>query len=317
MPCCSWFDIRPSEEEAERMSSVSVDAQRSSQTQEPNEWRKKLTLRNHHIISKILMAVIIVIQVYPLLWLFITSIRTEHDFTTGDPFGIPKAITFDNFIRAFQTGNLWLNILNSIIVTFGADILIVILGMMGAYALNVLGFKFSGLVRMLFLMGIIVPVQIALVPLFIDYSQIGLLDTYESMIIPLAGFALPMSIFLFGSFYEYIPRETYEAASLDGAGPYRIFAQITLPLSLNTIVTVVLVNSIFIWNDFIFGNTFVLSDGLKTIPLGLQNYVGAMGNTDWTATFAAVCVSILPLLLVFLALNKTMIQGLESGATKG
>lgn len=299
------------------MSSVSVDAQRSSQTQEPNEWRKKLTLRNHHIISKILMAVIIVIQVYPLLWLFITSIRTEHDFTTGDPFGIPKAITFDNFIRAFQTGNLWLNILNSIIVTFGADILIVILGMMGAYALNVLGFKFSGLVRMLFLMGIIVPVQIALVPLFIDYSQIGLLDTYESMIIPLAGFALPMSIFLFGSFYEYIPRETYEAASLDGAGPYRIFAQITLPLSLNTIVTVVLVNSIFIWNDFIFGNTFVLSDGLKTIPLGLQNYVGAMGNTDWTATFAAVCVSILPLLLVFLALNKTMIQGLESGATKG
>lgn len=299
------------------MSSVSVDAQRSSQTQEPNEWRKKLTLRNHHIISKILMAIIIVIQVYPLLWLFITSIRTEHDFTTGDPFGIPKEITFDNFIRAFQTGNLWLNILNSIIVTFGADILIVILGMMGAYALNVLGFKFSGLVRMLFLMGIIVPVQIALVPLFIDYSQIGLLDTYESMIIPLAGFALPMSIFLFGSFYEYIPRETYEAASLDGAGPYRIFAQITLPLSLNTIVTVVLVNSIFIWNDFIFGNTFVLSDGLKTIPLGLQNYVGAMGNTDWTATFAAVCVTILPLLLVFLALNKTMIQGLESGATKG
>ena len=126
----------------------------------------------------------------------------------------------------------------------------------------------SKFVRGLFLIGIIVPVQIALVPLFIDYSTVNLLDTYPSMIIPLAGFALPMSIYLFSSFFEYIPRETYEAASLDGAGPYRIFGLITLPLSVNTVVTVVLVNSIFIWNDFIFANTFVLSEGLKTDPAG-------------------------------------------------
>ena len=171
--------------------------------------------------------------------------------------------------------------------------------------------------RMVFLLGMIVPTQIALVPLFIDYSQINLLDTRLSMIIPLAGFSVPMSVFLFSSFYHYIPQENYEAASLDGAGPYRIFWEITMPLSLNTVVTVVLVNSIFIWNEFIFGNTFILTDGLKTIPLGLQNYIGAMGNTDWTATFAAVCVTITPLMLVFLILNKAMIQGIEGGASKG
>lgn len=150
-----------------------------------------------------------------------------------------------------------------------------------------------------------------------DYASVGLLDTHLSMIIPLAGFAFPLSVYLFSSFFEYIPRETYEAATIDGAGPYRIFWSITLPLSTNTIVTVVLVNSIFIWNDFIFGNTFLLSDELKTIPLGLQNYIGAMGNVDWTATFAAVCVTITPLLLVFLVLNKAMIYGLEAGANKG
>ncbi|WP_104182088.1 carbohydrate ABC transporter permease [Arthrobacter sp. B0490] len=260
---------------------------------------------------------IVLVQVYPLVWLLLTSFRTAADFAGGNPFALPSAWTLENYTRAFSTGNLGMNIVNSLIVTLGASVLIVVAGMMAAFALQVLGFRFSGLVRALFLLGIIVPVQIALVPLFIDYSKVGLLDTHLSMIIPLAAFALPMAVYLFSSFYEYIPREMYEAASLDGAGPYRIFTQITFPLSMNTIITVVLVNSIFIWNDFIFANTFVLSDGLKTIPLGLQNYIGAMGNTDWTATFAAVCVTVTPLLLVFLVLNKAMISGLESGATKG
>lgn len=263
------------------------------------------------------VVLIVLVQVYPLVWLLLTSFRTASDFAGGNPFALPSDLTLDNYSRAFATGNLGLNVLNSLIVTLGASALIVVAGMMAAFALQVLGFRLSGFVRALFLLGIIVPVQIALVPLFIDYSRVGLLDTHLSMIIPLAAFALPMAVYLFSSFYEYIPREMYEAASLDGAGPYRIFGQITLPLSLNTIITVVLVNSIFIWNDFIFANTFVLSDGLKTIPLGLQNYIGAMGNTDWTATFAAVCVTVTPLLLVFLVLNKAMINGLESGATKG
>jgi len=274
-------------------------------------------LRAQRTILTVTIVLIVIVQVYPLVWLFLTSFRTAADFAGGNAFALPSEWTLDNYARAFATGNLWLNILNSLIVTLGASVVIVVAGMMAAYALEVLGFRFSGLVKALFLLGIIVPVQIALVPLFIDYSQIGLLDTHLSMIIPLAAFALPMSVYLFASFYEYIPREMYEAASIDGAGPYRIFGQITFPLSANTIITVVLVNSIFIWNDFIFANTFVLSDGLKTIPLGLQNYIGAMGNTDWTATFAAVCVTVTPLLLVFLVLNKAMINGLESGATKG
>jgi raffinose/stachyose/melibiose transport system permease protein len=283
----------------------------------PRRAPRSHRLRVQRTLLTITIVLIVIVQVYPLAWLFLTSFRTAADFAGGNPFAFPAEFTLENYVRAFSTGNLLLNILNSLIVTLGASALIVIAGMMAAYALQVLGFRFSNLVRAVFLLGIIVPVQIALVPLFIDYAQVGLLDTHLSMIVPLAAFSLPMAIYLFSSFYEYIPREMYEAASLDGAGPYRIFAQITFPLSTNTIITVVLVNSIFIWNDFIFANTFVLSDGLKTIPLGLQNYIGAMGNTDWTATFAAVCVTVTPLLLVFLVLNKAMINGLESGATKG
>ncbi|MET7519282.1 carbohydrate ABC transporter permease [Streptomyces sp. NPDC005480] len=271
----------------------------------------------YRVLSRVIIAVLVVVQVYPLVWLFLSSVRTEKDFASANPFGLPTSFTLDNFARAFDHADLGRYILNSLVVTLGADALIVVCGLMGAYAIQVLGFRLSNVVRGLFLLGIVVPVQIALVPLFIDYAQVGLLDTYPAMMIPLAGFGLPMSIYLFSSFFSYIPREMYEAASLDGAGPYRIFARMTLPLSVNTIVTVVMVNSIFIWNDFVFANTFVLSEGLKTIPVGLQNYIGAMGKTDWTATFAGVCVTVTPLLLVFLVLNKAMIYGLESGATKG
>ncbi|MGC5172212.1 carbohydrate ABC transporter permease [Micromonospora sp. DT81.3] len=301
-------------------SSLLIRPAASPMTPSPPANRHRLRSPRQRV-QRTLLAVtvvlIVIVQVYPLAWLLLTSFRTASDFAGGDPFALPSEFTLDNYARAFATGNLWLNMANSLIVTLGASALIVVAGMMAAFALQVLGFRFSNLVRALFLLGIIVPVQIALVPLFIDYSQVGLLDTHLSMILPLAAFSLPMSVYLFSSFYQYIPREMYEAASLDGAGPYRIFLQITSPLSVNTIITVVLVNSIFIWNDFIFANTFVLSDGLKTIPLGLQNYIGAMGNTDWTATFAAVCITVTPLLLVFLLLNKAMINGLESGATKG
>lgn len=264
-----------------------------------------------------LVIAIVIVQVYPLAWLFITSLRPAQDFAGGNPFALPSSLTVANYVRAFEMADLGRFILNSFIVTAASSVLIVFLGMMGAYALQVLGFRGSKAVLGLFLIGIIVPVQVALVPLFVNYARIGLLNTYQSMIIPLVGFALPISVYLFVSFFQYIPKETYEAASLDGAGPYRIFFGITMPLSTNTVITVVFVNGIFIWNDFIFANTFVFDEDLKTIPLGLQNFIGSMGSVDWTATFAAVCVTVTPLLLVFLVLNRAIIYGLESGSTKG
>lgn len=283
----------------------------------PISRRRRKPLRVSQIISRVLIAVVLLLQVYPFVWLLQTSLRDAEDFASSNPFSLPASLTLDNFARAFEQGSLGQNIVNSFIVTAGSCALLVVCGMAGAYAIQVLGFRGSNLVRGMFLVGIVVPVQVALVPLFIDYSRIGMLDSYQSVMIPLAGFAMPMAMFLFLSFYSYIPRELYEAASIDGAGPYRIFFRITLPMSLNTIVTVVMVNAIFIWNDFIFANTFILSEDLKTIPLGLQDYIGAMGNTDWTATFAAVSITVTPLLLVFFVLNRAMIYGLESGANKG
>ncbi|WP_326595871.1 carbohydrate ABC transporter permease [Streptomyces sp. NBC_01803] len=265
------------------------------------------------LLSRVLVVLVLLLQVYPFFWIVSTSLRPAESFASDNAFAPPTDVTLDNFSRAFEQGDIPRFLLNSAIVTVASNVLIVVLGMMGAYAIQVLGFRLSRAVLAFFLGGIVVPVQVALVPLFINYANIGLLDTHLSMILPLAGFALPMSVFLFISFYGYVPKETYEAAALDGCGPYRLFLRITAPMSASTIVTVVFVNSIFIWNDFIFANTFILSEERKTVPLGLQSYLGAMGSTDWTATFAAVSVTVTPLLLAFLVFNRIVVRGLESG----
>jgi len=269
------------------------------------------------IFSQVIILLIVLVQVYPLVWILLTALRPAQEFAAGNPFALPSVITLDNFQRAFAQGNLGHYLLNSAIVTLAADALIVILGMMAAYAIQVLGFKHSRFVLGLFIVGIVVPAHVTLVPLFLNYRNLGLLNSYWSIIVPLVGFSLPMAVYLFQSFYSYIPRELYDAATVDGAGPYRTFFSITVPMSVNTVVTVVFVNTIFIWNDFIFANTFVLDKDMKTVPLGLQSYMGAMGSIDWTATFAAVCVTITPLLLALLVLNRAIIYGIQGGATKG
>lgn len=268
-------------------------------------------------LSLILVLIVLVIQTYPIVWIFISALRPAQDFAASNGFDLPSSVTLDNFRRAFEQGDLPLYFTNSFIVAGASIAVIVFLAMCTAYAIQVIKFRGSRIVLGLFSAGIIVPVQVALIPLFILYSSVGFLDSYLAMIVPMVGFALPMSVYLFVSFYQFISHEIFEAAVLDGCGAFSAFAKVTVPMSLNTIVTVIFVNAIFIWNDFIFANTFVFEENLKTIPLGLQNFIGAMGSVDWTATFAAVCVTVTPLLLVFLVMNRAIIYGLESGATKG
>jgi raffinose/stachyose/melibiose transport system permease protein len=274
-------------------------------------------LRLARTVSIVLVLAVLVVQTYPIIWIFLTSLRTPADFAAGNPFSLPGAITLDNYIRAFERSDLVRYFVNSFIVAGAAIFLLVALSMMAAYAIRILGFRFSNAVLGVFLIGIIVPIQVTLIPLFIAYRDVGILDSYQALIIPMVGFALPISVYLFVAFFSFIQHEILEAAVLDGSGPYSTFFRIILPMSVNTIVTVAFVNAVFIWNDFVFANTFIFSSEHKTIPLGLQDFIGAMGATDWTATFAAVSITLVPLLLVFLVLNRAIIYGLEAGAAKG
>jgi raffinose/stachyose/melibiose transport system permease protein len=283
----------------------------------PSAWRLERRLRLARTVSVVLVMGILIVQTYPIVWIFLTSLRTPADFAASNPFSLPREFTLENYVRAFERSDLVAYFLNSLIVAAVSIVLLVALSMMAAYAIRILGFRFSQAVLALFLIGIIVPIQVVLIPLFISYRDVGILDSYLALVIPMVGFAMPVSVYLFVAFYGFIQHEILEAAVLDGSGPFSTFFRIILPMSANTVVTVAFVNAVFIWNDFVFANTFIFSAERKTIPLGLQDFIGAMGATDWTATFAAVSITLVPLLLVFLVLNRAIIYGLEAGAAKG
>lgn len=258
----------------------------------------------------------LVIQIYPVIWLFIASIKPSVELASA-PFALPSKVTFENFIKVLSDGKIGGYMWNSLKVTGISLILIVALSATAGFAISKFKIRFNRGVYAFFTFGIMVPVQITLIPLFIFYSKMGVLNTSFSMILPQVGFALPLSVMMFVSFYSFVSNELIEASIVDGCSSYRIFGQIVFPLARNTVITIASMYSILIWNDFIFANTFISDSKAKTVAMGLKDYVGAFGNVDWGSTFAAIVISILPPLVIYFLLNKWVTSGMTMGATKG
>lgn len=269
------------------------------------------------ILLSLLILLILLIQIYPIFWIFTSSMKTQSEFQVGSPFSLPNSVNIKNYINAFEKTDLARYFLNSFIITVTSIICIVLFSSMAAFALEKMKFKISKVIIRVFLAGIMIPVQVTLIPLFIIYQKMGLLNSYFSLILPQVGFALPMSIYLFTAFYKYIPGEIVESAVMDGSSLSRIFRSIVIPMSKNTIITVLTMNAIFIWNEFVLGNTFISKSAMKTIPISLYDFQGDFGMTDWGATFAAISITILPVLILYFLLNKSVVSGMAAGAIKG
>lgn len=268
------------------------------------------------VIFILVIAAFLVIQLYPVVWLFMASVKTSTELGTA-PFALPKTLTFDNYAAILEEGKMLGYMWNSVKVTFCSIVLILIFSSTAGYALSKFNFRINKKVYAFFTFGIMIPVQITLIPLFCFYSKVGILNTTMSLVVPQVGFALPLSVMLFVSFYSFVPNELIEAAIMDGCSPYRIFGQIVLPLAKNTVITIASMYTILIWNDFIFANTFISENTAKTIAVGLKDYVGAFGNVDWGRTYAAIAVSIIPPMFIYFVLNKYVTAGMTMGATKG
>lgn len=263
----------------------------------------------------IVMVAFLVIQAYPILWLLLAAFRSNRELLT-EPFSWPHELTLENFIKIFEGSHVLTYIKNSAIISVISLVFIVFLSSMASFAIAKMKFTGRKKIYRYFLIGLTIPYAVTLIPLFTMFSRVGLIDHRLSVILPLLAFQLPVSIMLFTNFYRFIPDEVIEAAIIDGSSIYGVYTKIIMPLSLNTILTVVAMNFITVWNDYTFSLVFINSTALKTVSLGLTDFIGPRGLKDWGATYAAIATSILPTLLLYFGLNKKITSGMTLGAVK-
>jgi raffinose/stachyose/melibiose transport system permease protein len=264
----------------------------------------------------VLIGLILVIVLYPLLWMLLSSFKTNAEFSLQPFWTLPSALNWQNYVDAWNSG-MSTYFLNSVLVVFPSLALILAISVAASFALEMMLWRGRNGILLIFLAGIMVPTQMVLLPLFTIYFQAGLIDTRLSLIITYTAFGLPLSVFLMAGFFKSVPRSVIEAAALDGANIYQIFYRVALPMVANGLVTVALVQFFLWWNDLLFALTFISSDSNRTIPTGLLNFAGEFGQVAWGPTFAAVCLAVFPTLILYLVLNQKVIKGLASGAVKG
>jgi raffinose/stachyose/melibiose transport system permease protein len=272
----------------------------------------------HTPFSVLLMGLLILNSlavIIPLGVALISSFKTTGEIMAA-PFALPSNWTPDNFIKVWSAGRFDRYILNSLIVTLGAEILILVTSAMAGYALGRYKFRLNGLIYTLILMGLMVPAKLLLVPLFIQLKGMGLLNSQFGLILVYAAGGIPAGVFIMTGFFRALPDSLEGAARIDGAGEWAIFRRVMLPLVRPQLVIVAIYTAIPIWNDFLFPMVFLSSPDLKTIPQGLSVFFGEHA-VDMGALFAGLTLAALPLVLTYLMLSEQFIKGLTAGAVKG
>ncbi|NDL58852.1 carbohydrate ABC transporter permease [Phytoactinopolyspora mesophila] len=276
-------------------------------------WRQRFKRWPAHLLVTLLLVVVC----YPMVWLLLGSFKTQREFLENSVVALPEQWNFDNYVEAWTTGNFSQYFLNSVTAVGPALLVMLLLGTAAGFALEVLVWKGRNAVLLIFLVGIMVPIQMILLPLFTVYFQTGLTGTLWPLIITYTATGLPLTVFLMATFYRAVPREVFEASTIDGAGIVRSFFSIGLPMMRNALFTVGLVQFFFFWNDLLIALTFTNSGSLRTIQVGLLNFSGQYGTTQYGPLFAAISLNIFGMLVIYLVLNQKVQKGLTAGSVKG
>jgi len=268
-----------------------------------------------YVLLYVCLGIVAVFQVFPIIWLFFFSLKDNSEIFTGSPFALPSEFRWENYIKVWEGGiggYFW----NSIWITGVAIIFTVLLASMATFAITRMRWKLSGPVLGLFMVGLMIPIHSAIIPLFSMFLNVHLIDNPWSIVITYTAYNLPITMMILLGFYYTLPREIEEAAIIDGCSVHRMFFQVILPMTMPVMSTTVIINMIYNWNEFVFVNTFISSDKYKTLTVGIQNFIGQY-MTDWGAIGATLIISVLPILVAFIFFSNKVVEGISASAVKG
>lgn len=265
----------------------------------------------------ILGASVAVLTVYPIIYTMVYGLKSMEEAISTPAYAFPKQLYWGNYKYILLESQFVRYFFNSIVITGTVVILVLIVSSMAAFVLAKMRVKGRHTLQMYFLLGLMIPMQVCLLPLYQVFAKLGITNNYLGVILPQVAFGIPLSIYLFVNFFRFFPDDIIDASVIEGCSIYKLFVYIVLPMSRNTIITLAMMRAVYSWNDFLFPYTFTRSRDLQTITLGLRDFVGAYGYTDWGRTFAAVSITILPMVIVYFFLGKYMVSGMSEGAVKG
>ncbi len=271
--------------------------------------------RTTRVAVYLFMTLLAVVFLYPVVLMVLTAFKPTPEIFRN-PFGLPESWSLDTFRTVWTRAKFGLYLRNSLLITGGSAVLLLLTAAPAAYALARYSFRLRGVLFLFFLAGIMIPIRLGILPLYLLMRDLGLLDTPFSLILTYAASGMPMSVFLLSVFFRNLPRELEDAARIDGCNEVQIFWRIMLPLVRPGLAAVVIVNVVPWWNDFFFPLLFIQSDTWKTIPLGMQIFFG-QHLVNWSLVFSGMVLASLPLLIIYLLMSRQFIAGLTAGAVKG
>ncbi|MFJ6651439.1 carbohydrate ABC transporter permease [Microbacterium sp. NPDC091313] len=265
---------------------------------------------------EIVMILVTAVFVLPLYVLVVGAMKSTSEMSDSSALALPSQVQWSNFLDVLAiTGknSILIGFVNSVVVTGVTLVLLILISSMTAYALVRSTRKWASVLFYLFLVGIILPTQLGIVPLFLAARTIGLSGSLWGLVIIYTGTFLPLSVFLYATFFRSHPRDYEEAAALDGAGPFRAFWHAVLPLMGPVTVTVAILSGLVVWNDFFTPLVFLGGSNYPTLPVVIYQYVGSL-NSEWNKIFAVVIIALIPILIFYIATQRRLMQGFSGGA---
>lgn len=274
---------------------------------------KKRSTEQH--ICFVIFVIVALINIYPLVFSIFCSFKGNLEIFSSFT-SLPKRLRFENYITAWKVGNIGRYFLNTIILSVGTLVIAGLFGAMASYVLAKFRFRGKSKIYLLFISGMMIPIQAVLIPLSYIFGKLGVMNNYPVLILLYSAFCFPMTVLVLTGFMNGIPTELEEAMVIDGASIFQVFFKMILPLSVPGIVSVSIFNFIQVWNNLLFPLIFISDKNKGTISMGLLAFFGEY-STDYSSSMAGICLTTIPVIIAYVFFQEKIENGLMSGAIKG